>query len=75
MKRTLTTPYDVVEHLRNDEDAIAYLKAGKEEGYGDVQFLKLVLEDIDRFIKISNQRCTLTKPQEFQKNYSPKGRP
>jgi DNA-binding phage protein len=68
MKRTLTTAYDVVEHLRNNQDAIAYLKAGKEEGYGDAPFLKLVLEDIDRFIKIRNQECALTKPQESQKH-------
>ena len=35
MKKTITTPFDVAEHLRTPEEMAAYLEACFEEANGD----------------------------------------
>ena len=48
MSKTKTTTYDVAEHLRNPEDAAAYLEASFEEANGDAAFITKALGDIAR---------------------------
>ena len=48
MKKTITTRYDVAEHLRTPEEMAAYLEACMEEANGDVTFIAKALGDIVR---------------------------
>ena len=48
MTRTVTSPYDVAEHLRTPEDMAAYLEACIEEADGDAAFIAKALGDIAR---------------------------
>lgn len=48
MSKTLTTPYDVAEHLRTREEMAAYLEASIEESAGDAAFVAKALGDIAR---------------------------
>ncbi len=48
MKRTITTPYDVAEHLRTPEEMAAYFEACLEESDGDAAFIAKALGDIAR---------------------------
>lgn len=48
MKKTVTTPYDLAEHLRTPEEMAAYLEAGLEEANGDAAFVAKALGDIAR---------------------------
>ena len=48
MNKTLTTRYDVAEHLRNPEEMAAYLEASIEEANGDAAFIAKALGDIAR---------------------------
>jgi probable addiction module antidote protein len=48
MKKTVTTRYDVAEHLRTPEEMAAYLEACFEEGGGDAAFIAKALGDIAR---------------------------
>jgi probable addiction module antidote protein len=48
MKKTLTTPYDVADHLRTPEEMAAYLEAALEEANGDASFVVKALGDIAR---------------------------
>jgi len=48
MKKTLTTRYDVAEHLRTPEEMAAYLEACMEEANGDASFIAKALGDIAR---------------------------
>lgn len=48
MSKTITTPYDVAEHLRTPEEMAAYLDACLEEADGDAGFVSKALEDIAR---------------------------
>lgn len=48
MKKTITTPYDVSEHLRTPEEMAAYLEACVEEANGDATLVKKALGDIAR---------------------------
>ena len=48
MTRTVTTPYDVAEHLRTPEEMAAYLEACIEEADGDAAFIAKALGDIAR---------------------------
>jgi len=48
MAKTLTTRYDVVEHLRTQEEMAAYLEACLEEANGDAAFIAKALGDIAR---------------------------
>ena len=48
MKKTITTRYDVAEHLRTPEEMAAYLEASLEESNGDASFVAKALGDIAR---------------------------
>ena len=48
MDKTVTTPYDVAEHLRTPEDMAAYLEACMEEAKGDAAFVAKALGNIAR---------------------------
>ena len=48
MTKTITTRYDVAEHLRTAEDMAAYLEACLEEANGDAAFIAKALGDIAR---------------------------
>ena len=48
MKKTVTTRYDVAEHLRNPEEMAAYLEACLEEADGDAAFIAQALGNIAR---------------------------
>lgn len=48
MKKTITTRYDVAEHLRTPEEMAAYLEACMEEADGDAAFIAKALGDIAR---------------------------
>ncbi len=48
MARTVTTKYDVAEHLRSPEEMAAYLEACIEEANGDAAFIAKALGDIAR---------------------------
>lgn len=48
MAKTITTKYDVAEHLRTPEEMAAYLEASFEEANGDAAFIAKALGDIAR---------------------------
>lgn len=48
MGKTMTTRYDVAEHLRSPEEMAAYLEACLEEAGDDVAFIAKALGDIAR---------------------------
>ena len=48
MTRTVTSPYDVAEHLRTPEEMAAYLEAAMEEAGDDAAFIAKALGDIAR---------------------------
>ena len=48
MSTTITTRYDVAEHLRTPEDMAAYLEACLEEANGNVALITKALGDIAR---------------------------
>ena len=48
MVQTITTRYDVAEHLRTPEEMAAYLEAAIEEAQGDAAFVAKALGDIAR---------------------------
>ncbi len=48
MAKTITTRYDVTEHLRTPEEMAAYLEACFEEANGDAAFIAKALGDIAR---------------------------
>jgi probable addiction module antidote protein len=48
MGKTITTKYDVSEHLRSTEEMAAYLEASIEESNGDAAFIAKALGDIAR---------------------------
>ena len=48
MAKTMTTPYDVAEHLRTPEEMAAYLEACFEDANGDATFIAKALGDIAR---------------------------
>ncbi len=43
MTKTITTQYDVAEHLRTTAEMAAYLEAGLEEANGDATFIAKAL--------------------------------
>lgn len=47
-EKTVTTRYDVAEHLRTPEEMAAYLEACLEEANGDAMFIAKALGDIAR---------------------------
>jgi probable addiction module antidote protein len=48
MAKTVTTKYNVAEHLRTPEEMAAYLEASIEEANGDAAFIAKALGDIAR---------------------------
>jgi probable addiction module antidote protein len=48
MKKTITSPYDVAEHLRTPKEMAFYLQACIEESNGDAAFIAKALGDIAR---------------------------
>jgi len=48
MKKTVTTRYELAEHLRTPEEMAAYLQACLEEANGDAAFIAKALGDIAR---------------------------
>jgi probable addiction module antidote protein len=48
MGKTITTRYDVAEHLRTPDEMAAYLEACLEEANGDAAFIAKALGDIAR---------------------------
>ena len=48
MTKTVTTRYDVAEHLRTAEEMAAYLEASLDEAEGDAAFIAKALGDIAR---------------------------
>src|SRR5258708_17371717 len=48
MKKTVTTRYDVAEHLRNPKEMAAYLEECLEEAEGNAAFIAKALGDIAR---------------------------
>ena len=48
MTKTVTSPYDVAEHLGTPEEMAAYLEACMEEADGDAAFIAKALGDIAR---------------------------
>jgi probable addiction module antidote protein len=48
MSKTITTKYDVSEHLRSPEEMAAYLEACMDEADGDAAFIAKALGDIAR---------------------------
>ena len=48
MDKTVTSPYDVAEHLRTPEEMAAYLEACMEEADGDAAFIAKALGNIAR---------------------------
>ena len=48
MTNTVTSPYDVAEHLRTPEEMASYLEASIEEADGDAAFIAKALGDIAR---------------------------
>ena len=48
MNKTVTTPFDVADHLRTPEEMAAYLQACIEESDGDAAFIAKALGDIAR---------------------------
>jgi probable addiction module antidote protein len=48
MSKTITTPYDVAEHIRTPEEMAAYLEVSIQEAHGDALFVAKALGDIAR---------------------------
>ena len=57
MTKTVTSPYDVAEHLRTPEEMAAYLEASVEEADGDATFVAKALGDIARAKGMSQVAC------------------
>jgi len=57
MATTITTRYDVAEHLRTPEEMAAYLEAGMEEAHGDAAFIAGVLGNIARAKGMTQVAC------------------
>ena len=57
MNRTVTSPYDVAEHLRTAEEMAAYLEACLEEADGDAAFIAKALGDIARAKGMAQVAC------------------
>ena len=57
MTKTVTSPYDVAEHLRTQEEMAAYLEACMEEADGDAALIAKALGDIARAKGMSKVAC------------------
>ncbi len=57
MAKTVTTRFDVAEHLRTPEEMAAYLEACMEEAHGDAAFVARALGNIARAKGMSQVAC------------------
>jgi len=57
MTKTVTSCYDVAEHLRTPEEMAAYLEASIAEADGDTAFIAKALGDIARAKGMSQVAC------------------
>ena len=57
MTKTMTSPYDVAEHLRTPEEMAAYLEASMAEAEGDAALIAKALGDIARAKGMSQVAC------------------
>ena len=57
MGKTVTSPYDVAEHLRTPDEMAAYLEASIEEADGDAALIARALGDIARAKGMSQVAC------------------
>ncbi len=57
MTKTVTSTYDVAEHLRTPKEMAAYLEASMEEADGDAAFIAKALGDIARAKGMSQVAC------------------
>ena len=57
VRKTVTSSYDVAEHLRTPEEMAAYLEACMEEADGDAAFIAQALGDIARAKGMSQVAC------------------
>ena len=57
MTKTVTSPYDVAEHLRASEELAAFLEASIEEADGDAAFIAKALGYIARAKGMSQVAC------------------
>jgi DNA-binding phage protein len=70
MAKTITTRYDVAEHLRTPEEMAAYLEACFEEAHGDAAFIAKALGDIARAKDMSQVAVMRAYPAKvFAKHY------
>ena len=74
MARTITKPWDVIEHLQSEEDMVAYSEAALEEG--DAGLIAAALGDIARAKGMSQvARDTGLGRESLYKTLSPTGNP
>jgi probable addiction module antidote protein len=59
MDKTITTPYDVAEHLRTPEEVAAYLEASIEDAAGDAILIAKALGDIARSETIAGVKLNI----------------
>ena len=57
MTKTITSPYNMAEHLRTSEEMAAYLEAAIEEADGDAALVAKALGDIARSKGMSQVAC------------------
>ncbi len=57
IKKTMTSPYDVAEHLRTPEEMAAYLEASIAEAEGNAALIAKALGDIARAKGMSQVAC------------------
>jgi len=57
MTKTVTSPYDIAEHLRTPEEMAAYLEVCMEEAEGDAALIAKALGDIARAKGMSQVAC------------------
>ncbi len=57
MAKTVTTPFDVAEHLRTPEEMAAYLEACLEEAHGNAASIARALGNIAREKGMSQVAC------------------
>ena len=57
VRKTVTSSYDVAEHLRTPEEMAAYLEACMEEADGDAAFIAKALGNIARAKGMSQVAC------------------
>lgn len=57
MDKTVTTRYDIADHLRTPEEMAAYFEACREEADGDAAFMAKALGDMARAKGLSQVAC------------------